>query len=318
VSQSYDKNPVSSSVAWTLNGSDNANRGDLTLSNDTGVSGPVNFDGQHHLTYQQANAGTAGQYEVYSMDSTDEEGTDFGLECTTGGGCTDCAYGDFCDYSSTTLAIDADGDAGDEYIDSAAHGRIMWSYVAEGAVDFTSDSPGMLFTGANDDSECTHKGDAGPDDIFRAEWDSSSSAWDIVDDAGSPACPVSLGNGDDQHDPGVTPLPNGEFATFVRLGSGAYVYYWDPATSTWGDGAEFKICYDHATGDECGDPSTYCTEITADCIGNIDSLVTSVGSPNGGLFFLVKESGAPFAGGNCTDGVGSGKPEGILFADGQN
>ncbi len=270
--------------------------------------------------FVHANESDPTQNEVYSVDSTDEEGTDFGLECTTGGGCTNCAYGDYCDYSGATLAIDADGDAGDEYIDSAAHGRMMWNYVSEGAVDFGSDSPGMLFTGDTDGTTCSHMGTEGPDDIFRATWDTSSSSWDIADDGGSPACPVSLGDSDDQHDPGVTPLPDGEFMTFVRQGSNAYVHYWDPSTSAWGDRAEFKVCYDHATGDECGDPATYCTEITGDCIGNLDSMVTSVGGPNGGLFFHVRHTGESYAGGSlsCTAGVDSGTDRGILFADGQN
>jgi len=262
-----------------------------------------------------AGSGGPDQSEVYSADSTDEEGTDFSLECTDPGGCTDCAYGDFCDYSGASLAIDADGDAGDEYLDSAAHGRIMWDYVASGAVDFTSDSPGMLFSGdVQAGPTCTQAGSAGPDDIYRATWDSSGWAWDIEDDG---TCPESMGDGDDQHDPAVTPLPGGEFMAFVKVGGDVRVYYWDPTATAWEDDRTIRVCFDSGA-DPCGSPTTDCTTLTTDCMANVASLVTHTGAPQGGIFFHVGESGKPYDGDTCASGLAAGEDKGVLYAKGDN
>ncbi len=267
--------------------------------------------------FVQAYDSTGAQSEIYTLDSTDETGLDFGLECTDSGGCSDCAYEDMCDYSSATLAVDADADAADEWLDNAAHGRIMWDYVAEGAVDYASDSPGLLFTGQVDGTTCPDLGiPPGPDDMYRAEWDSSASAWDVVD--GMP-CPTPMGDGNNQHDPGVTPLPDGEFMAFVKIAEAeARVYYFDPGTEVWEDDRDIRICFDSGT-DPCGSPATDCTEITTDCVANIDSIVTSSGTPQGGLFFYVAHSGQnPFEGASCTSGLATTTNRGVVYAKGGN
>lgn len=241
------------------------------------------------------------QFRIWSVDSLDDAGTDFGLACE-GSDCdadgASCDRGDLCDWDDASgdggaafEEVANGGDADDAWITSAAHGRVVWSPLddRDGAIDFDSDRPMMLFSGTAE--SCL----APPDDLLAGTWDGS--AWEIPT-AGS--CPdVQI---DDAHDPGVMPLPGGSFKAYVQIGADAYevCYYEDGA---WTDCAEVEIAFDDGTMLGELDPSL------GACTDNFDALAhRSGGRLHEGGFLHA------FTGGDCfAEGEG-----GILFAEHRN
>ena len=215
---------------------------------------------------------------VISMDSTDEDGTQFGIECactadtadTAGCTCTDgCPDEALCDYEDETgdggeaeVAICADGTSSCAELAGARHGRIMWSYLGTPIVNFGSHEPAMVFTGELDDDDCPNLiGDS--NDVFRATWDSTNTEWDVFMNSGCPAAQWV-----DRHDPGVFPLPGGEYKMYAQSdpisGNKISVIYWDG--DSWEDEQNILVHLDGDTTDQNG------------CIGNVDVLVWKSGA----------------------------------------
>ena len=231
------------------------NSGDFTLLSHPWVVAWDDGDQGIELWMRRSN-GTHHNHTV-EMESADEQGADFGLECTAGSTCQadgeDCQIGDMCDYEDDSadgyglgeIAICATGSDACFNLHGARHGRIMWDYLSNGPVDFSTDEPWMVFSGNTDNSDCTNPGSTSQPEIYRAEWDSTGGEWVVVDDGGSPhACPVVQGS-NDRHDPGVVPLPDGSFKMYYKEGMDTpYVVYWDPVGAEWEDEAEIQVFLD--------------------------------------------------------------------------
>lgn len=233
------------------------------------------------------HTGTGSALDVWSVSSVDEDGTDFNLEClstscaVSGGGT--CAENDMCDWDSSDATMDLcrDNSAGCYYLASAGHGRIMWDYVLNGAVNFEVDQPGMLFTGDNFHGACSYGG--GPADTYQATWSDTGMAWEVPL---SGSCPEYDPNMEDRHDPAVIPLPGGAFKAYVMdadAGQQHLVCYSDDG-ETWDDCANIEFAFDD--GSRLG--ST--TEDPMPCLGDLDALVfLDVGGPHEGGFLQASE-----------------------------
>lgn len=161
-------------------------------------------------------------YQVWSVDSLDEDGTDYGLVCLGGACAVDlgaCAYGQPCDWLDASLdggvampELGATGDIDSAFLTSASHGQLLFPWLSDtdGAVDFGTETPSLLFTGASDG--CA----AAPDDLFLGAWDGAT--WGLEIDGGN--CPVVAM--EDAHDPSAIPLPDGSFKVYMQLGMTEY------------------------------------------------------------------------------------------------
>ena len=238
-------------------------------------------------------------FTVWSVDSTDDIGDDFALTCYSspceGAGLDGetCPYGGECDYDDDDATEHglATGGARDgaelcstdpasstcNWLTSCAHGRCMLGYIEDPTVDFSVDNPMMLFSGKTDHTY----GDAGLGDVFQAEWDTGTESWDTPNNGSSYAYDAIA----DYHDPGIVPLPNGEFKGYFKSNN---------AINTV---ASFQVCYYAYTGSawEWGD----CTPIELGfegagaqvpalpfCLNNIDTIVMiDENGPHEGAFF---------------------------------
>ena len=248
---------------------------------------------------------------IVGVDSADEIGANFGLEGTVGSGTCeadgeDCQIGDMCDYEDESadgdgegiIDICADGSAACANLNGARHGRIMWDYLSNGAVDFSTDEPWMVFTGTPDGEgqQCARPGEDDQDDIYLAEWDSTGGEWAVVDDGGTPLCPVDQAV--DRHDPAVVPLPDGAFKMYYKEGESAeYVIYWNPDSEAWEDEAQIQIYLDDGFATEIGD-----------CVENMDVVAHDDGGSTSFVMFFKGDSDLQTGG--CFDGGW-----GILAAD---
>ena len=180
---------------------------------------PVDDGSKYIRMFYNVVDSTTGGTEIEYIDSDDEEGTDFELECVSGSCAVDgqsCSVGDLCDwdddYGDGGLPVEAvcsDTTSSCDYLENAAHGRLMWDYVGSGwDIDFDADTPLMMFTGLTHDDDCARPG-ASPDDIYLAQWSYGSQVWNVVTESTSPYCPVE--EAEDVHDPGMLPLPGGEY-----------------------------------------------------------------------------------------------------------
>ena len=214
----------------------------------------------------QVEAGAGDPYQIWQVDSLDDLGTEFGLECVSGpcsvhGGT--CADEELCDWSGAEGVIEADGSSGSFYLTSASHCRLIYDYIGLGAWDPDVDDLSLIFTGSP--GSCG----TGPDDVFLAEW--TGSAWDVPV-SGSCALPEWA----DRHDPGVIPFPDGGFKAYLHK-----------------DLDFFEVCYHNGVAWE------YCREIefvfddgfetaiNPACLENIDTLVFIDGGPQEGGFVKI-------------------------------
>ncbi len=215
-------------------------------------------------------------YEIEWIDSVDEDGRDFELECTLEEDCeadeVTCLHEDECDWENDSEdggdpeeAICADGTSTCDYLSNAAHGRLLWDYIANGwAIDFSSDEMGMLFTGAPDGTTCSQLPPppelGAPDDLYSALW--ASSSWSVLMDSG---CPDA--ESEDRHDPAMILLPGAEFKRYAFEGTKTLdVAYWN--CSSWEDESEVIVVFDD--GSE--------TEVDETCFDNPDTLVYKNGA----------------------------------------
>lgn len=262
------------------------------------------------------NCGATGATSVYSIDSVDEYGADFDITCTSGGGCAadadTCPYNSLCDWDDVSAdggaaveEICHDETAGCFYLDNAGHGRLMWEYIANGAVDFATDEPRMLLSGSPESPGCASA--LAADNLYVASWDISGTPfWDIATSGSCPTDAISA-----SHDPGVIPLPNGEFKAYYRDGmTQYYVAYWDG--SGWVDETAIDLAFDDSTYDGSIN-STLQT-----CLENVDALVyINSGTPVEGAFFReVKHDGSN--GCFSADGTSGGAFGGIVYAEHRN
>ena len=188
---------------------------------------------------------TSGSYNhVVSVDSVDDEGTDFGLACS--GECTyDCdTTGELCQWPGVgSVAIAAKGTAGTFQLNNALHGRLVWDYIADaltddGALDVstTGDEPMMVVSSELHPITCSSYtlGDSDEDDVLVAERDASGQAW-LISNSGANSCADDW-TGEDQHDPAVTPLQDDAFKM--------YAVEWDTSTHevviTYYDGTDWE------------------------------------------------------------------------------
>lgn len=245
-------------------------------------------DGLDYYIQMFFHLGPQGQYEVWRIESHDEDGQDFGLDCTDTGGCAvgadECGYGEPCNWETPDTGEAAEvvvcsdtGDAACFYIASAGHGRVAHDYVAYGAATPT-DEPFMLFTGnthtqtsADDPERCSIGGTTA--DLYQLTYDASGELWSMPLDTGT-ACPDGVVM-EDVHDPGVIPLPNGAFRVYYQVNLDSFeVAFWNGTSLE--EGVPLLIAFD--------DTSTY--GITAGglygsgnrpdlgaCLENIDTLV---------------------------------------------
>lgn len=279
-------------------------------------------DGENEFIRMFFHTGTGSNLEIWAIDSTDEFGVEFDLECTSSPTCAvsgsgTCDYGDLCDWDGSgaeqQLCIDT-ADPACFYLATAGHGRLLWDYVpSPGVIDFSEDLPGMLFTGDNQNSPCTFGVIA--DDIYQAEWSHDTAEPDggdwSVDYAEDPDCPLYDPVFEDGHDPAVIPLPNGGFkAYFMHAGETQQhrVCYSVDGTS-WGDCADIEFAFDDSTllGTTSPDPMP--------CLGDMEALVFigGEGVHEGG--FLQASSGDVDP---CNDAGGPFAEGGIVYVEHRN
>lgn len=262
------------------------------------------------------HCGATGATSVYSIDSVDEYGADFDITCTYAGNCaadTDtCSYNNLCDWDdvssdagAATEEICHDETSACYNLDNAGHGRMMWAYIANGAIDFGSDEPQMLFTGSPESPGCASG--LAADNLYVANWDISGTPfWDVGTSGSCPTTSVSA-----RHDPGVIPLPNDEFKAYYRYDvSQYYVAYWDG--TAWVDETTIDLAFDDSTYD-----GSINSTLQA-CLENVDALVyIDSGNPVEGAFFReVKHSGSN--GCFSTNGTAGGAFGGIVYAEHRN
>jgi len=255
------------------------------------------------------NDGSAGPpYEIGFVDSVDEWGADFGLECDDGGDCVadgdTCVQYDYCDWEDddedSEPAVEGPCSNGLDACSNlvrAGHGRILRDYIGNGwSINFDTQTPKMIFTGANDDGTSSADGDCsatgtGQDDLYAAVWNNSSELWDVATDSGSPDCPVD--ESEDRHDPGIIPLPGDEYKRYAFEGLDTlHVAYWNG--STWEDESAVLVHFDDGSGGAGSAVDPYCFD-------NPDAIVYHDGSPVEGMFLhLMEDWGAH----SCFDDAG--------------
>ena len=124
------------------------------------------------------------------------------------------------------------------------------------------------------------------DDIGRStlSFVSDEWVWDVDKETvgGSDCGEVHI---EDGHDPGIIPMPFGEFKMYYRLGSEVIVAYGDG--TSWEDASPVEFLWD---GDSTGP--------TSDCVGNVTTLIHDGGTIHEGMFFTLMDSDQP----NCTTG----------------
>jgi hypothetical protein len=221
-----------------------------------------------------------------------------------------CPYGSKCDFEDDSAdggaAVEelcSDGTSDCDYQTDAAHGRILWDYVAYGPVDDAVDEPKIAFSGNRDVTACPSTGvfGAGQSDLYIGEWDGAE-----FQAPTSGSCPVPAIK--DAHDPGMIPLPNDTFKMYYQVDlSEFHVVYWDG--SAWVYDREIEIAFDDSTtlGTVPTSPSL------AECLENMDAIILpSEGGGNAGAFFkAMKETGLGL--GDCF-----GSATGIVFAELRN
>lgn len=253
-------------------------------------------DGSAQAVRMFAHFGSMDDHSVWSMDSTNEEGTDFGLTCTVGGGCDQdgdtCPYGSKCDFEDDSSddgeAVEelcSDGTSACDYQTDAAHGRILWDYVAYGGVNDSVDEPKLVFSGNRDSTTCTSSDFGFPrTDIYTAEWDGAE-----FQAATSGSCPVPTIA--DAHDPAMLPLPFDTFKMYYHYQAEAFhVVHWDG--TAWVHDREIEIAFDDSTtlGTVPTSPSL------GQCLGNMDALILpSEGGGDTGAFFKARNVTDPGA-----------------------
>lgn len=269
------------------------------------------------------NPTSGDSFRVTRIASDDDLGSDFGLSCSLSPNCGQtarsgiCPNGDLCDmedkssdgsdamtdailaipYTSGTLSTDHD---------IAGHGRIIWDYLLYPELDFSTDDPGMVYTGAPLSSSCSAIGGS-TDDLYIASWDGTE--WVTPVDPGTGCVDTDL---PDLHDPGVMPLPNQNgFKMYAKSGTTQfYVCYSDDGT-TW-DSANcqtIELAFDDGT--LLGSLSTGLQS----CLQNIDVLIYDDGTAyKKGAFFRAVPDDA-----TNTCFASSGTPfGGIVFAEHRN
>ncbi|MCB9763781.1 MAG: hypothetical protein H6739_28690 [Alphaproteobacteria bacterium] len=251
----------------------------------------------------------SGDWHIVWVDSTDDVGDDFGLYCASccaDTGATECDFptAEAASPATAGVAVCADSSSSCDYLSDALHGRWMWDYIADPVPDMTSDAPSILFSGSPDGSTCTAVG-GGQADIYQATWNPSSEEWEVVMDSG---CPKAIF--EDAHDPGVIPLPNGDFKVYVVDSShDVTIHYYNAILGDWeSDTSNPEI---HFAG-----PVT----VTHDCIANVDPFVYVDGDKYNGMFLYIHDSGVGFESGTCTQGSDdSGSTySNLFFAELQN
>ena len=290
-----------------------------SLSHPWVAAGDVSGTQSMWLYTRRSTGDSTGNHTV-GVESLDEQGSEFGLYCDVSGGCDadgdTCAEGDICDFEDESgdtgdpgaeISICADATSDCDYLSGARHGRIMFGYVSNGAIDWSTDTPSMIFTGSPDGTTCP-KIEGDQDDLYRAVWNPSGSTWDVV--VNGSGCPVAQGgsydgkNGD-QHDPGVMPLPGGAFKMYAERGQGTLlVSYWSPSAG-WEDATVLRVVLDD------GSPGS--RTVVNDCVDNMDVVVWAGPPPVEAMFFKAVEDDAT---NDCF--VADGGTPGILYARHEN
>lgn len=230
--------------------------------------------------------GSGAPTQVWSVDSVDDAGRNFALQCV-GSDCSPdgalCPVGGLCDWEddggdggAAVLEIGGEGGEEDAWLTMAGGGRVLFGWLDDEnhAVDFDTDSPVMLFNGA---SACAYG-------TYAATWDGS--AWQVPTDG---SCPEPLSTAG--VDPAVVELPNGEFKVYLHTASGYDVcIYGDEGLEAC---APVDFAFDNGTALGRVDPSL------AACTSNLD--VTSLKAGNstfeGGFVAAATDSGCFSSGG---------------------
>lgn len=256
------------------------------------------------------NQGTSGYWHVDWTDSVDDIGDDFDLTCSSccaGASSTECDFptAEAASPPTAGVAVCADSSASCYELKDALHGRWMWDYIADPVPDMTSDSPTILFSGSPDGVTCSAVG-GGQADIYQATWDPVGETWEVLMDGSCPDAIIT-----DAHDPGIIPLPNGDFKAYVVDASHELViHYYNGVTESWETGTSVVEIY--FEGDS--------TVVDHDCIANVDAFVHVDGGPLEGMFFYLAPSDGAFEVGYCDQGSDySGSAySNIYFAELQN
>ena len=236
-----------------------------------------------------ANGHTSYNDKIVQVQSAGASAADFGMSCSTSGGtCTDT----FADVGS--LAVDADGTSGTDYVAAAGHGRILWDYISNPVVNTSGGAPFLLFQYGYPLSGTCSQSSGSPDDIVKADgsWNGSKWVWSVDLDAGG--CPdLHIQNG---HDNTYIPLPDGEFKVYYKDHNSPYEWhevYWDGGSFV--DDTTVEFYWDGSTS---SGPSPVCIE-------NASALVyVGSGGPAAGMFFKLLDSDeSNFCSPNSGDGL---------------
>jgi len=169
------------------------------------------------------------------IDSVDDIGLDWGIECTDEDGCELCEFEELCDYSDTS----GDGSAGilifdlanyEGVIDGFGHGRFMRNEYDLTTWNPDEDELTFLIT-LDTQSTCT-VGEIGLNDTYRASRDPSTGLWTF--DEGEDGCPGAAIV--DHHDPSIIHQGTEGFFKGYTIDStwtGMYVNYSEDGGETW-------------------------------------------------------------------------------------
>ena len=204
--------------------------------------------------YIQTDDDGAAPFDVVSVQSVDDVGDDFGLQCNDPAGCS--ADGDTCadtyrcawDEAQAVTELCGDGTSSCDNLANAGQGRFLYDFHtdSDGAIDFRREAPLMAFTGKASAS-CGGKSSGAPDDIYVAAWNPRAEVWDLDTTSSCPNEAVEA-----RHDQGAIALPNGEFKMYVKKNNTSYsVLYFDG--SSWGDETSIDVEFDggDAIDQEC-------------------------------------------------------------------
>lgn len=287
----------------------------VAVEPDTGSSGKFRdcthpwvvptYDSTTRGVRMQVHCGASSDTEIYRIDSVDEAGSDFGLECL--GSCAAdgiaCPTGDMCDWDDD----DSSGGAAvldicsDEtlpacfYLNNSGHGKYIWGSLFGDYVDFGSDTPVMVFTGSpGSGADC----DGFADDIYTATWNPGSATWSVPYVTSPKNCPTITIT--DRHDPGILPLPFGEAKMYLQSGLTEFQVYHSDGT-TWFGPSAITIGFDDGSGGySLGTPSLHT------CLENIEIIIYHDGQTGFEGAFFKANTGSCFSAG------------GILFAEHRN
>jgi hypothetical protein len=265
---------------------------------------------------------------ILQLQSLEKDVADFDMECE------DCCLDSIdvgtdpddgpCNWPENgPVVICADTTSGCWNLENAMQGTWLWDYVAFPMPNLYDSEPRILFsgevydftpdTGDTAESSPCHSNmydEPDQDNVYMAQWERDTGEevgeWDVVMDGD---CPETVIN--DAHGPAATPLPGDQFKIYSQRweDGGFQIHYYKPLGGIETLTSTPKFLFDDS-------PTN--TEITHNCIGNVQTVVyvehpeEGPPIPHQGMFFMGAGTGEPLGELTCSGGF---EQTGIYFAE---